>query len=104
MPTKDIEAVALYDYDAITEEEIDLNQGDKLIILNMDDIEWYLVKRLPTKEDIMEGIGEEEGYVPKSFVKLLKAEDQLQAPEAKQNQHSTALKRKLSGFILLISI
>lgn len=98
MPTKDIEAVALYDYDAITEEEIDLNKGDKLIIMNVDDIEWYLVKRLPTKQDIMEGIGEEEGYVPKSFVKLTKAEDQLQLSEAKQVEQNETLKRKLSGF------
>ena len=58
-------AIALYDYDGVTEEELDFDEGEQFEILSSDDPEWLYVRRLDMLED-----EPNEGYVPKTYCKV----------------------------------
>lgn len=60
-----LKAKAMYDYDAVTDEELNFDQGDDFIILKFDDPEWFFARRVEPYE------GEPlEGYIPKSFCQV----------------------------------
>jgi hypothetical protein len=50
---------AQFDYAGATSEELSINKGDRLILLNSDDQQWWYVRNEATKA---------EGYIPRSYV------------------------------------
>ncbi|VDD80455.1 unnamed protein product [Mesocestoides corti] len=51
--------VAIFDYNARTDEEVSLRKGDSMLVLNDSDAEWWFVEHCRTLE---------KGYVPSSYV------------------------------------
>ena len=56
--------VALYDYDARTDEDLSFKKGDHLEILNDTQGDWWFARSKPTKL---------EGYIPSNYVAKLKS-------------------------------
>uniref|UniRef100_A0A8D8ZPN7 Tyrosine-protein kinase Src42A n=1 Tax=Cacopsylla melanoneura TaxID=428564 RepID=A0A8D8ZPN7_9HEMI len=56
--------VALYDYDARTDEDLSFRKGEHLEILNDTQGDWWLAKSKATKQ---------EGYIPSNYVAKLKS-------------------------------
>lgn len=54
--------VALYDYDARTEEDLSFKKGEHLIVLNDNQGEWWYARSKATKH---------EGYIPSNYVARL---------------------------------
>jgi actin cytoskeleton-regulatory complex protein SLA1 len=79
-------AIALYDYTPIEEGELAMREGDKLLVLNDSDPDWWMVKLVAKKGG--------EGLVPRTYVELqqpkLDADVQQESPA-----HAKANERKL---------
>jgi len=56
--------VALYDYDARTDEDLSFRKGEHLEILNDTQGDWWLARSKATKQ---------EGYIPSNYVAKLKS-------------------------------
>lgn len=56
--------VALYDYDARTDEDLSFKKGDHLEILNDTQGDWWFARSRSTRE---------EGYIPSNYVAKLKS-------------------------------
>ena len=56
--------VALYDYDARTDEDLSFKKGEHLEILNDTQGDWWFARSKPTKL---------EGYIPSNYVAKLKS-------------------------------
>lgn len=54
--------VALYDYEARTEEDLSFKKGEKLIVVNDTQGEWWYAKSMTTKQ---------KGYIPSNYVAKL---------------------------------
>ncbi|KAI8836364.1 SH3 domain-containing protein [Chytridium lagenaria] len=54
----------IYDYEGATEEELDFCEGDVMEVVNDDDPDWWYVR-----------IGDEEGYVPTTYIATEEDED-----------------------------
>jgi hypothetical protein len=59
-----IVAIALYDYTPIESEELEIKEGDNLIVLDDSDSDWWLVKIVSKKGG--------EGLVPKTYIEVFK--------------------------------
>lgn len=59
-PTKGITVfIALYDYDARTNEDLSFKKGERLQVVDNTDSDWWLAKSLATHKD---------GYIPSNYV------------------------------------
>jgi hypothetical protein len=56
-------AVALFDYDAATDEELTIREKDKLDVIDCSDVDWWLVRHIGKKG---------EGLVPKSYIEVIR--------------------------------
>jgi hypothetical protein len=59
-----IVAIALYDYTPLESEELEIKEGDNLIVLDDTDSDWWLVKIVSKKGG--------EGLVPKTYIEVFK--------------------------------
>lgn len=53
-------AIALYDYQGATDEELNFSEGDVFRVINKENIDWFFVKNAENVE----------GYVPSTYLKL----------------------------------
>ncbi|RWS07986.1 tyrosine-protein kinase Src42A-like protein, partial [Dinothrombium tinctorium] len=51
--------IALYDYEARTKEDLSFKKGEKLVVIDKVDDEWWLARKIVTSE---------EGYIPSNYV------------------------------------
>jgi hypothetical protein len=73
IPTKHLEALlAAWDWDALAEDELSFQAGDKLIVLDRaDDVGWLYAELQPTKSDL----STKRGLVPTAHLLLLEQDD-----------------------------
>jgi hypothetical protein len=60
----------LYDYEAATDEELSVEKGEKIIVVDRENNDWWFVRREQQGSDIDDEDEMEEGYIPRTFVKV----------------------------------
>ena len=85
--------MALYDYDARTDEDLSFKKGEHLEIINDTQGDWWLARSKATKQ---------EGYIPSNYVAKLKS---IEAePQEKNNKEKQNRKKRNVNYHLYVPV